>query len=250
MPKWMLYVIMVLGILLLLPPAIIARKRSTLSEKPRIHIIQDMDNQDRYKAQHASVLFADGRAMRPPVGGTVARGATIDDSHFSVGLVDGQWSTGFPDQITVNAALIDRGEERFNIFCLPCHGAAGYGDGMIHQRAMELLNSGTNGTVWVAPKSLHDADIVAQPNGQYFNTITHGARTMPAYGAQIPPADRWAIISYIRALQKSQNATTQDVPAAQRGSIPEVPLTEEQIRALEAELEAAAENAEEQADES
>jgi mono/diheme cytochrome c family protein len=83
---------------------------------------------------------------------------------------------------------------------------AGYGDGIVNKRGMELMNLGTNGTAWVQPKSIHDADVREQPPGQIYNSITNGVRTMPAYGSQIPVPDRWAIVAYVKALQRSQNA--------------------------------------------
>ena len=112
----------------------------------------------------------------------------------------------FPARVPVTMELMQRGRERFGIYCQPCHGAAGYGDGMVNVRAMELVNLGTNGTVWVQPKSVHDDDIREQPVGRIFNSITNGVRTMPPYGPQIPVSDRWAIVAYVKALQRSQNA--------------------------------------------
>jgi mono/diheme cytochrome c family protein len=165
-----------------------------------------MDNQPKFRAQHASALFADGRAMRIQVEGTVARGQLQEDGHYYLGVVNDAWAATFPGQVRVDVPFLERGRERFDIYCLPCHGAAGYGDGMINKRAMELVNQGVNGTIWVQPKSIHDADIREQPVGQIYNSITNGVRTMPAYGSQIPVADRWAIVAYVRALQRSQNA--------------------------------------------
>lgn len=213
MPKFLVYILLILLIAMLIPPAIIASARTTVKKKPRVHLVQDMDNQHRFEMQHVNKLFNDGRAMRPAVPGTVGRGQLDDDAHFIKGLNGDAWATGFPSQIEVNETLVLRGQDRFNIYCTPCHGGAGYGDGMVHQRAMQLLTAGKNGTTWVAPKSLHEAAIRAQPIGQIFNTITNGVRTMPAYGDQIPVADRWAIVAYIKALQRSQHATAADLPS-------------------------------------
>ena len=210
MPKPIIYGILILITLAAIPPALIAQARAVHAKKPRIHFIQDMDNQPKFRAQHANPLFADGRAMRPPVVGTVARGELREDDHYERGIVKGEWATVFPDKVEVNMALLERGRERFTIYCQPCHGAAGNGDGMINKRAMELVNLGTNGTTWVAPKSIHEEQIRAQPIGQIFNSITNGVRNMPPYGPQIPVADRWAIVSYVRALQRSQNASERD----------------------------------------
>jgi mono/diheme cytochrome c family protein len=111
---------------------------------------------------------------------------------------------------------------------MPCHGESGYGDGIIHQRADQLVRTGTNGTEWVQPKSLHEQLIREQPVGQIFNSITNGIRTMPAYDAQIPTADRWAIVAYVEALQRSQFANENDVPAAERTQLPVIRISAEQ----------------------
>jgi mono/diheme cytochrome c family protein len=203
-PRVIIYVTVILALLAMIPPALIASLRATNSEVPRVHLIQDMDNQPRLEAQHASPLFLDGRAMRPPVEGTVARDGLEADEHFHRGVDGDAWAETFPAAIYVDMAFLQRGRERYDIYCTPCHGAAGYGDGMVNQRAMALLNRGINGTTWVQPKSIHEEAIVEQPVGQLYNAIANGVRTMPAYGSQIPVADRWAIVAYVRALQRSQ----------------------------------------------
>ncbi len=207
MPKMFITITLLLITAAAVPPALIAQARAVRASKPRVHLIQDMDNQPRFEAQHANALFADGRAMRPPVKGTVARGELRADDHYYRGIVGGKWATAFPAKIDVTVPLMQRGRARFNIYCQPCHGAAGYGDGIVNKRAMELLNLGTNGTTWVAPKSIHEEQIREQPVGQIFNSITNGVRNMPPYGPQIPVADRWAIVAYVKALQRSQNAS-------------------------------------------
>ncbi|MCZ6445587.1 MAG: cytochrome c [Planctomycetota bacterium] len=216
MPKVLIYGTIVVIFLAMVPPAVIAWARAVNSSQPRIHLIQDMDNQPKFRAQHANALFADGRAMRPPITGTVARGGLNEDDHYYRGISNGQWAATFPPQVAVTMDLLQRGRERFNIYCQPCHGLAGYGDGMVNRRAMLLMNLGVNGTTWVQPKSVHEQQIREQPVGQYFNTITNGVRNMPAYGPQIPVADRWAIVAYVRALQRSQNARPDDAPPGQR----------------------------------
>lgn len=225
MPKAIIYILLVLLILALIPPALIARSRAVNTSQRRIHLIQDMDNQYKFRAQHpAPQLFADGRAMRPPVEGAIARGQLNDDEHFVRGVVrnaSGQpeWAIDFPAQVQLGMDVMRHGQERFNIFCSPCHGASGHGDGVVNKRAMELLMTGTNGTTWVQPKSVHDADVREQPPGQLFNTITHGIRTMAGYESQIPIADRWAIVAYVKALQRSQHAQPDDVPADERSML-------------------------------
>ena len=190
MSRAIIYSSLIVIVLAMIPPALIARTRAVHSERPRIHFVQDMDNQPKFRAQHANPLFADGRAMRPPVPGTIARGELAEDRHFHQGLVSDDWATAFPAQTPVTIELLERGRERFNIYCQPCHGLAGYGDGIVQQRAMQLVETGTNGTVWVAPKSLHEEAIRTQPVGQIFNTITNGIRNMPRYDSQIPVGDR------------------------------------------------------------
>ena len=221
-------------VLALLPFALIAKARATKSTKPHIHIIPDMDFQAKAKTQTRSPIFADLRATRPSVAGTVARGELQADSHFYRGIVEAgaqevvlraggeeittqpRWAETFPDgpRFSPTRAAMMRGQERFGIYCQPCHGAAAYGDGMIHQRSLKVPSEG-----WVQPSNLHLETIVAQPHGQIFNTMSNGIRTMHGYAQQIPPEDRWAILLYLRAIQRSQDATLEDVPHEKRGTI-------------------------------
>lgn len=208
-PRIIVYVLMIGGCIALIPPLVFARMRATPSPNRPIHIFWDMDFQPKFKAQAPNPLFADGRAMRPPVQGSVARGESYVDTHMFEGVVDGQWATALPTSMKLDQATLERGQQRFNIYCSACHGYAGYGDGAVNQRAMELVsnvNGPVNGTQWVAAKSLHDDTTRHQPMGQLFNTITHGIRNMAGYGAQIPTEDRWAIAAYVKALQLSQDA--------------------------------------------
>jgi mono/diheme cytochrome c family protein len=213
-PTGFIYTGILLACLLLIPPALILRARAMPTDKPRIHLIQNMDNQPKYMAQHESLLFNDGRAMRPRVPGTVAQGDMVGDTHFSLGLVDGAYATSFPSQVDLNDALLDRGRDRFNIYCLPCHGVTGEGNGRIHNRAMVLLNNGTNGTIWVQPRNLHQADMQDLPPGRIFHTISDGFANMAGYASQIPPADRWAITAWVYALQLGRNAPADAVPGS------------------------------------
>lgn len=228
MPKVLIYGGLILLVLALVPPAIIARMRAVNTAHRRIHLIQDMDNQAKLRAQQASELFLDGRAMRRPVAGTVARGELDEDEHFVLGVVNNQWADAFPAKVPLDRALMERGRERFTIYCQPCHGASGYGDGIIHQRATQLMISGIQETTWVQPKSLHEEAIRTQPVGQIYNTVTNGIRTMAGYGGQIPRADRWAIVAYVKALQRSQHARPEDVPASERADLPVVNLVPEE----------------------
>lgn len=212
MPRWIVSSLLILATLALVPLACVARARVVHSKQPRIHIVQDMDNQGRFKSQQANSLFADRRATRSPVPGTVARGALSADDHLDRGLVAGQWATTIP--LPVTAELLARGQSRYQIFCTPCHGMAGYGDGIVSKRA-ERLQEGS----WVPPSSFHVEPATTRADGHIFNTISNGIRNMPAYGSQIPLADRWAIVAYVRALQRSQRGTVEDVPPQLRSSL-------------------------------
>jgi len=207
-------VLVVLAALALLPFACIYRARHAHSPLPRIHLVQGMDNQPRYTSQQVNPFFADTREARPPVVGTVARGH-LDDEGLNRGLRDGKWIEGFPVPIT--GKLLQRGSERFQIYCAPCHGLAGYGDGIVAVRA-DRSQEGT----WVPPSSVHDASVLARPVGHLFNTITNGIRTMPAYGSQIPLDDRWAIVAYVRALQRARHANASVLTAEERARLVEV----------------------------
>jgi len=228
-PKGLRHLVLFLIALALLPPAIIAFARTFPSKKPPIHYIQDMDNQAKFRAQQATEIYADRRAMRMPVPGTVAQGELRIDEGYETGRVNRQWIEDFPEQVTVDLDFIERGQQRFNVYCLPCHGPAGYGDGVIDKRAKDLLINASrgHGTSWVPPKNLHDSQIVKQPVGKIYNTITSGFNMMPAHGPQIPIDDRWAITAYVKALQRSQAARIEDVPADQRDSIAEINVNDE-----------------------
>lgn len=205
MPKWVVPTLVLLAALAFTVFALVARSRETHSPLPRIDFIPDMDLQDKFKTQTENPMFADGRAMRRPVQGTVARGQLNADGRFYRGVDGATWTTSFPMKIDDN--VMKRGRERYNIFCAPCHGLAGNGDGMTAKRA-DSLQEGT----WTPPSSYHTDRLRAMPVGEVFNTITYGIRKMPPYGSQVPEADRWAIIAYVRALQRSRNATMDDVP--------------------------------------
>ena len=200
MPRRVAEILVTLLVLSLVPFACIFRARATLSPRPRIHLIQGMDNQPRYKGQMVNPAFADTRSDRPWPVGTIARGHLTEDPALTTGHVGEAWVTAFP--VRVDAALLARGRERFGIYCAPCHGLSGYGDGTVARRA-EKLAEGT----WVPPSSLHDAGVRGRAVGHVFNTITNGIRTMPAYSAQISVEDRWAIVAYVRELERKRQGT-------------------------------------------
>jgi len=212
----------VLSVLALIPPALIANARMSTSAKPRIHPIQDMDFQPKFKSQTTSPHFDDGRAMRPQVAGTVARGDLSNDPSDVPGYegagdvsTDRKWLERVP--LEVDTSLIERGRERFNIFCSACHGRGGDGDGIVTVRALEL-QQGT----WVKPIPLHDQSVRSQPDGRLFATITNGVRKMPGYASQIAAEDRWAIVLYLRALQKVRDGRIEEVPEAVRTTLREL----------------------------
>jgi mono/diheme cytochrome c family protein len=213
MPRSIKVVLAVLVPVSLVPIVLIARARVVKSPEPRVHLISDMDNQPKFKAQAANPLFADGRAMRPEIDHAVARGRLQADERLYHGKDrDGAWIQTFP--VPVTEGLLGRGQQRFDIYCAPCHGLVGYGDGMIAKRA-EAMQEGT----WVPPSSFHTDTVRGREVGYLFNTIRYGVRNMPAYGPQIPVEDRWAIVAYVRALQRSQHATLDDVPADVRPAL-------------------------------
>lgn len=164
-----------------------------------------MYDQPKYRPLQYTDFFGDDRASRPLVEGTVARGHLNEDAHYYTGKIGDQPADTFPEPVT--RELLLRGQERFNIFCAPCHDRAGTGNGMVVQRGFKK------------PVSFHDPRVVASPPGYFFNNITMGFGQMPSYAAQIPVADRWAIVAYVRALQLSHNATLADVPEAEREAL-------------------------------
>jgi mono/diheme cytochrome c family protein len=166
---------------------------------------QDMHDNPRYEPLEATTFFADGRASRAFAANTVARGTLREDTHLYQGRVDGQLATTFP--MAVTAQTMARGQERFNVFCAPCHGRTGTGNGMVVQRGFR------------APPSYSEERLRNAPVGYFFDVMTNGFGAMQDYAAQIPVQDRWAITAYIRALQFSQNARLEDVPAARRADL-------------------------------
>lgn len=167
---------------------------------------QDMQDQPKYIPLRPSDFFSDGRSERPLVEGTVARGHLEDDTLLYTGKgPDGKFSNDFPFSVT--KAVLERGQQRFDIYCSPCHDRLGDGDGRIVRRGFRH------------PPSYHIDRLREAPNGYVFDVITNGFGAMPDYAAQIQPNDRWAIVAYIRALQLSQNASINDVPADARAQL-------------------------------
>jgi len=192
----------------------IAGFRGMRSTQPPIIVFPDMDFQAKYKPQAASKFFADGRADRPAPAGTVARGRTTaadadflqaDDAHYRGKKADGSFVAGFPVEVT--ETMIARGQNRYQIYCQPCHGALGDGQGITKAYGM------------VATPSYHDDRLRNMAEGEIFNTITNGKNTMMSYGDKLSPDERWAVVAYVRALQRAHHAKLDDVPLANRGEL-------------------------------
>lgn len=162
---------------------------------------QDMHNQPKFYPQRGSTLFEDGRSVRPQVENTVSRGQQNEDSYFYTGLQNGQEGNAMPFPVSMD--VLARGQERYNIYCTPCHSRVGNGAGMIVQRGYSQAGN------------FHTARLQTAPLGHFFNVISNGYGSMPDYAAQVTPADRWAIVAYIKALQLSQNAQQNDVAGGQ-----------------------------------
>lgn len=159
--------------------------RGSTSSRPPIHPNPNMDHQPKYRAQSESAFFYDGATMRPPVEGTVARGELFENTALYTGKDEaGEFVTSIPIEVDV-----ERGRQRFEIYCLPCHGATGNGRGVLYERAQ------------IESRDLHIERLVTAPDGHLFDVITNGLGLMQGYRYPIPPEDRWAIIAYVRKLQ-------------------------------------------------
>ncbi len=169
--------------------------RGCTSSQPPIHLNPSMDNQPKARPQSASKFFRNGATMREPVAGTVPMGGLKEDPVFHTGVgPDGQFVTASP--VTVDQAVLDRGHQRYQIYCAPCHDARGDGKGILFQRAN------------VPTASLHQEKVLNYADGELFDIITNGRGLMASYRWPIPPADRWAIIAYVRELERERQART------------------------------------------
>lgn len=160
---------------------------------------QDMHDAPRYDPLEASAVFPKGSSAQPLVPGTVPRGMLNENEHLYTGKINGEAATTFP--FAISKADLDRGEERYNIYCAPCHGRSGEGNGMVVQRGFRT------------PPTYHSDRLRSVPVGYFYDIITNGFGVMPDYRAQVPVEDRWRIVAYIRALQLSRHATAADIPA-------------------------------------
>lgn len=223
LPLWFHGVAAIATCMTFIPLAVAFKGRFATSEKPRYHVWPDMDWQRKRKTQTEWEMFPDGRAMRLPVEGTIAQGELRDDFELYFGVdqdspvpdrvsydagsmgPDAQerpaWLAGFPTAMVVDEALLERGQQRYNIYCAVCHGQQGNGLGSVALRAKALEAQKWG---WVDPKSLVADNAKSYSNGELFHIVSQGVSTMKGYGSQIVPRDRWAIVAYVRALQKTQ----------------------------------------------
>ncbi len=201
------YISTIIALLIALT-ALTGCNRARPTKKSPIHINPNMDYQQRFEAQEASEFFADGAAMRTPVAGTIPRGFLRDDEAYFTGKTGpnpDDYLQNIPEEITIQ--FLERGRERYDIYCSPCHSRLGDGRGIMIQRG------------YVPPPTFHSERIRTLADGYIYDVITAGVRNMPGYANQIPPRDRWAIVAYVRALQLAQNAREDDVPEELRDKI-------------------------------
>jgi len=181
--------------------------RDSIFTRPPIDVFPEwafpsMEHQPKPRPQSASKFFADGRSDRVPPQHTVARGMLrLDDHHFA-GKAGDQFARGFPQDIPVDMKLLERGRDRYNIYCAVCHGTNGDGNGITKRYGMG------------ATPTYHDDRLRTMPEGEIYNTITNGKNTMLPYADKLSPDDRWAVVAYVRALQRAQQGTVADVTDA------------------------------------
>lgn len=177
--------------------------------QPPIHLQQNMDFQKKFEAQEENPFYENRRAMRQAPEHTIAQGHLKTDEHLYEGKIEGEWTTALPPRdehgatIEVSEAWLERGQDRFGIYCSPCHGFTGVGNGLVIQRGM------------VKPTSLYDERLQGMGVGYFFHVVTNGKNNMMPYKAQIPVRDRWAIASYVRVLQRSRAASLDQIPEAE-----------------------------------
>jgi mono/diheme cytochrome c family protein len=182
-------------------------KRGDTFKKPPLEIFPDMDRQAKLRPQTPNLTFANGRSSQEPVANTVARGDHYESNAINTGRIPGTTNFVANIPVAVTEQMMARGHQRYEIYCTPCHGSLGDGKGVVQKFG------------YASVKSLHDKLVVAQGDGEIFNTITHGKATMWPYGSQISIEDRWAIIAYVRALQRGHLGLLDEVPAAQNAGL-------------------------------
>ncbi|MBI5267609.1 MAG: cytochrome c [candidate division Zixibacteria bacterium] len=194
------------GIVIFVLLATVGCFRDLPKDKPPYKVQTNMFEQPRYETQSESQFFPDHAAMRVPPTGTVARGFLNEDPVYYTGKDDrGQLVARIP--LPVTSELMQRGQDRYNIYCTPCHGKLGDGQGMVVKRGL------------LPPPPYWDPRLLAVPDGHVFDVISNGIRNMPPYKYQIPVSDRWAVVAYFRALQRAHTATINDIPDAERAAM-------------------------------
>lgn len=176
-------------------------KRGHHFKEPPLEIFPDMDRQPKLRPQQPNLTFANGRSSQEPVPGTVARGDRYENNAVNTAFEPGTTNFVATIPLPVTEQLMARGRERYGIYCTPCHGPQGAGDGIVKKYGYASI------------RSIHEKIVVIQNDGEIFNTITHGNKTMYPYGSQISIEDRWAIVAYVRALQRSRLGVLDEVPA-------------------------------------
>lgn len=188
----------------------VAGCRGTTRTKTPVHLNWNMDNQASLQAQTPTSFYDNGAGMRLPVANTIAQGELPADAAFADGHVNGRYLTELPEGLTLDEALLDRGQERYGIYCAPCHGTVGDGVAPVPARADAV------GAVWIVP-SFHDELREGYPVGRIYDVATNGYSTMRGYRAQVPAEDRWAIAAWVKALQLTQTVTA-SVDAEEEGN--------------------------------
>ena len=201
---WIVFGVIVIAVM------VVAGKRGDMSRRPPIELFPDMDRQPKLRPQEANSFFKDGLSSQQPIAGTISRGSAWQDSPENTGKVSGttNWVQTIPVPLTQQ--LLARGRERYDINCAPCHGAQGDGKGITTKFGMAVI------------ADLHDATtrkVPQQADGELFNTISYGKGLMQGYAANVTIQDRWAIVAYVRALQRSHLGSMEDVPADQRANV-------------------------------
>ena len=205
----MRYFLLVLGVVVI-TVMVVAGKRGDMSRRPPIELFPDMDRQPKLRPQTGNSFFKDGLSSQQPIDGAIARGSAYQDTPENTGKIPGttNWVQTIP--VTVTAQVMARGRERYNISCSPCHGAQGDGKGITTKFGMAVI------------ADLHDAagrKVPQQSDGQLFGTISYGKGLMQGYASTLSISDRWAIVAYVRALQRSHLGTIDDVPADKRADV-------------------------------
>jgi len=205
----MRYLLLVFGVTII-AVMVVAGKRGDMSRRPPIELFPDMDRQPKLRPQAANSFFQDGLSSQQPIAGTIARGSAWQDSPENTGRIPGTTNFVATIPVPVTQQLLARGQQRFNINCAPCHGTQGDGKGVTTKFGMTVI------------ADLHDVQarkVPQQSDGELFNTISNGKLLMQGYAANVTIADRWAIIAYVRALQRSHLGLMDDVPAAERANV-------------------------------